>query len=76
MVQVLAALPEVKSRYGTKPNGDVYHHRFFEGVTPTSAPKNLLVQTSKLVSALTSGVYAIPKEGESPAATTKDSINQ
>ena len=61
-MQVLFALPETASRYGTKPNGDVSHHRFFEGVSPSSAPNELLVQTSKLASALTSGAYAIPKE--------------
>eukprot|EP00535_Pseudo-nitzschia_heimii_P007119 CAMPEP_0197174194 /NCGR_PEP_ID=MMETSP1423-20130617/821_1 /TAXON_ID=476441 /ORGANISM="Pseudo-nitzschia heimii, Strain UNC1101" /LENGTH=814 /DNA_ID=CAMNT_0042623097 /DNA_START=147 /DNA_END=2591 /DNA_ORIENTATION=- len=62
VAQVLSSLPEIESRYGTKPNGDIYHHSFFRGVTPTSAPNNLLVQTSKLMSALTSGVYAIPQE--------------
>ena len=62
VAQVLSALPEIESRYGTKPNGDIYHHKFFLGVTPTRAPNNLMVQTSKLISALTSGVYAIPKE--------------
>lgn len=50
------------SRYGTKPNGDVYNHKFFQGISPSSAPNELLVQTSKLISALTSGVYAIPED--------------
>ncbi len=55
-------LSEIGNRYGTKPDGDVYRHRFFEGVSPSSAPNELLAQTSKLVSALTSGVYAIPEK--------------
>lgn len=59
---MLSTLPEIGNRYGTKPNDDVYNHRFFEGVSPSSAPNELLVQTSKLISALTSGVYAIPEE--------------
>jgi len=62
VAQVLSALPEICNRYGTKPNDNVCHHRFFEGVSPSSAPNELLVQTSKLISALTSGVYAIPEE--------------
>jgi ubiquitin carboxyl-terminal hydrolase 5/13 len=62
VVQVLSALPEMANRYGIKPNADVYDHRFFEGISPSSAPNDLLVQTSKLVGALTSGVYAIPEE--------------
>jgi len=61
VVQALSALPEVANRYGTKPDGNVCHHRFFEGVSPSSAPNELLVQTSKLMSALTSGAYAIPE---------------
>jgi len=62
VVQVLSVLSEIGNRYGTKPDGDVYRHRFFEGVSPSSAPNELLAQTSKLVSALTSGVYAIPEK--------------
>mmetsp|Transcript_15559 Transcript_15559/g.35668 ORF Transcript_15559/g.35668 Transcript_15559/m.35668 type:complete len:861 (+) Transcript_15559:212-2794(+) len=62
VMQLLCALPETANRYGIKPDGDVYHHRFFDGVSPSSAPNELLVQTSKLASALTSGVYAIPEE--------------
>lgn len=61
VVQALSALSEVANRYGTKPEGNVCHHQFFEGVSPSSAPKELLVQTSKLMSALTSGAYAIPE---------------
>ena len=62
VVQVLCALPEIAKRYGTEANGTVTKHKFFEDVTPSQAPNNLLVQTSKLAIALTSGAYAIPKE--------------
>jgi ubiquitin carboxyl-terminal hydrolase 5/13 len=62
VVQVLSSLPEFANRYGTAPNGDVKDHRFFQDVTPSAAPNNLVVQTSKLVSALTSGAYAVPEE--------------
>jgi ubiquitin carboxyl-terminal hydrolase 5/13 len=62
VVQVLSALPEFAHRYGTEPNGNVTQHKLFQNVTPSSAPNNLLVQTAKLVSALTSGAYAIPPD--------------
>ena len=62
VIQVLCTLPEFTNRYGTTPNGDITKHRFFYGIIPRSAPNDLLVQTAKLTSALTSGVFAIPKE--------------
>jgi ubiquitin carboxyl-terminal hydrolase 5/13 len=62
VVQVLGALPKFAKRYGTDPNSSVKKHRLFENITPSGAPNNLMVQTSKLISALTSGAYAIPKE--------------
>lgn len=58
----MCAIPEFERRYGTTPKGDVTQHRFCYGVIPRSAPNNLLVQTTKLASALTSGAYAIPEE--------------
>jgi len=61
-MQVLFALPETANRYGAQPSDSVFHHRFFEGVSPSAAPNNLLVQTSKLATALTTGAYAIPEE--------------
>lgn len=62
VIQALSSLPEVAARYGRKPGEDVADHRFFKGSTPTNAPTELLVQTTKLVTALTSGAYAIPKD--------------
>lgn len=61
-MQVLCAVSEMSNRYGSKPEGDVTHHRFFEGISPSAAPNDLLVQTSKLTSAIASGVYAIPEK--------------
>lgn len=62
VLQTLGALTEVSSRYGAPPGGDVTEHRLFRGITPSEAPNSLLVQTTKVVSALTSGAYAMPKE--------------
>jgi ubiquitin carboxyl-terminal hydrolase 5/13 len=62
VVQLLSALPEFKSRYGTTPNGDITAHRFFSGVTPRNAPNDLLTQTARLVNALTSGVFSLPED--------------
>lgn len=62
VVQLLSALPEFKSRYGTTPNGDITSNRFFSGVTPRGAPNDLLVQTARLVNALTSGVFSPPED--------------
>jgi len=62
VVQALASLPEVNARYGKKPGENVTDHHFLKGSTPTSAPTELLVQATKLVTALTSGAYAIPED--------------
>jgi len=61
-MQVLCGLPEIKNRYGTKLDVDITQHRLFEGISPSKAPDELLVQTVKLTSALTSGVYAVPEK--------------
>ena len=68
VVQLCAAIPEFSKRYGA--DAAVTKHRFFDGVTPRDAPNDLLVQTAKLATALTSGTYAMPKEqvdAEGPA---------
>lgn len=52
-------MPEFEKRYSAT---DVTQHTFFQGITPRNAPNDLLTQTVKLATALTSGVYAIPKE--------------
>eukprot|EP00980_Cylindrotheca_fusiformis_P017204 scaffold5296_cov215-Cylindrotheca_fusiformis.AAC.7 len=62
VVQVLSALPEFQKRYGTAPNGDITTHRFFSGVSPRNAPNDLLTQTARLVSALTSGKFSLPED--------------
>ena len=70
VVQALSVVAEIGNRYGTKPDGDVNNHKFFEGVSPSAAPNELLVQTSKLISALTSGVYAMPEDELEKEGTT------
>lgn len=62
VLQAMSALPEIASRYGVPQGGDVSQHKMFKGITPSVAPNDLLVQTTKVVSALTSGAYAVPKE--------------
>lgn len=61
VVQLLATIPDVETRYGSKVDNDVAQHAFFEGISARSAPNELLVQTTKLVTALTSGKYAVDK---------------
>jgi ubiquitin carboxyl-terminal hydrolase 5/13 len=70
VVQLLCSLPELVSRYGTTPNGDVTHNKFVFDVTPRNATNDLLVQTAKLASALSSGVYSIPKDELDSTAPT------
>ena len=62
VMQVLCASAEITNRYGTEPKGDITNHRFFKGISPSKAIESILTQTSKLISALKSGAYAIPKE--------------
>ena len=61
VVQMLLSgtIPELASRYGTAPNGDVTSNSLLN-VTPTDASTDLLCQTAKLSSALTSGTFAGP----------------
>jgi ubiquitin carboxyl-terminal hydrolase 5/13 len=73
VLQTLGALKEVSLRYGVAPGGDVTDHGLFRGITPSEAPNSLIVQTTKVVSALTSGAYAIPKDDlEGQEGTTTD----
>jgi ubiquitin carboxyl-terminal hydrolase 5/13 len=61
VVQMLLSgtIPELASRYGTAPNGDVTSNSLLN-VAPTDASTDLLCQTAKLSSALTSGTFAGP----------------
>lgn len=52
-------MPEFARRYGSD---NPASNMFFKGVSPRDAPHELLVQTAKLVTALTSGAYAMPQE--------------
>lgn len=59
-------IPELAKRYGCNAEhlsnayGGITEHPFFKAVAPTSAPTDVLCQTSKLACALTSGVFAKP----------------
>lgn len=59
VVQVLAAIPELVTTYGSRKPTE---HELFEGVTLQNAPHDLIVQTVKLITALTSGAYSIPND--------------
>ena len=68
-MQLLCTVPEFVNRYGTEPNGDIVAHRFLKDVTPKDATNDLIVQTTKLANALTSGTFSIPQdqlESQSP----------
>jgi ubiquitin carboxyl-terminal hydrolase 5/13 len=62
VMQLLCTLPEFAHRYGTKPNGNIVDNRLLIGATPTEATNSLIVQTTKLANALTSGVFSLPEE--------------
>jgi len=55
----VARIPEFASRYASEQPAQ---SKFFQGISPRGAPNELLVQTSKLATALTSGAYAMPEE--------------
>ena len=59
VVQSLAAIPEFAKRYASN---EPRQNKFLDGVPPKAAPHDLLVQTSKLATALITGAYAIPQE--------------
>jgi ubiquitin carboxyl-terminal hydrolase 5/13 len=60
VMQVLMAVPELSKRYGTSPGGSLTQHNLLQNVPPKEAAGNLLTQTTKLASALTSGLFAHP----------------
>jgi len=61
VVQLLfgGCVPELSSRYGVAPDGNIASNSLLK-VTPTEASNDLLCQTTKLCSALTSGNFAGP----------------
>lgn len=62
VVQLLlgGTVPELSKRYGTKPGGGLTEQSLLRKVSPRQAVSDLLVQTAKLSSALTSGSFAGP----------------
>jgi len=62
IVQMLlgGTIPELASRYGTTAGGSVVEHPLLDGVAPRDATDDVLVQTTKLSCALTSGAFAGP----------------
>lgn len=53
-------VPELTARYGIPPATSLTDHPFLKAVKPQQAQQNLLAQTTKVASALTSGVFAKP----------------
>jgi ubiquitin carboxyl-terminal hydrolase 5/13 len=65
IVQMLfsGTVQELLSRYGTGAGGDLTTNPLSK-VSPTDAPNDLLCQSVKLASALSSGTFSAPVEGE------------
>ena len=66
VVQMLfsGTIPELLSRYGTLAGGDITSNPLSR-VSPIDAPGDLICQTVKLASALTSGTFSLPIDAES-----------
>jgi ubiquitin carboxyl-terminal hydrolase 5/13 len=78
ILQMLFSVPELANRYGTKPKGDLAAHPLLLRVPPKDAPTELLVQTTKVACALTSGVFAkpiLPEDDDKAATTTAEEDN-
>ncbi len=63
VVQLLLSgtVPELAARYGyTSHDGALWTHPLLQSIKPTDAALDILCQTTKLSSALTSGVFATP----------------
>lgn len=60
VLQCLFSLSELASRYGTPPHGNITEHPLLQGVSASQAPSDLLIQTTKVASALTSGAFGPP----------------
>ena len=57
------SIPEIRSRYGIQGNPNttnIFNHPLFHNIKPDEATSNILCQTAKLTTALTSGVFAGP----------------
>ncbi len=65
-VQMLfsGTIPELSNRYGAGKDGDITSNPLLK-VVPTNAPNDILCQSVKLASALTSGTFAAPVVTES-----------
>jgi ubiquitin carboxyl-terminal hydrolase 5/13 len=78
IVQLLfgGTIPELTSRYGIKVQGDVTSNSLLK-ISPPDAPLDLLCQTSKLCSALTSGCFAgpVPESAVVTDASTSSSLD-
>lgn len=59
VVQMLLSIPELSQRYGHKA-----HESLCQGVSPKEAVSHVLVQTTRLASALTSGTFTKPLEAD------------
>lgn len=76
VLQMLFSVPELANRYGTKPNGNVADHPILQSVAPKDAPTNLLCQTAKVASALTSGGFAKPIPPAPESSTSRADKDQ
>ena len=63
ILQLLLDLPEFAHRYGTT-SDKIEKHPLQQAVSPTAAPTDLLCQTAKIASAITSGAFSKPLDLE------------
>jgi ubiquitin carboxyl-terminal hydrolase 5/13 len=71
VLQMLFSLEELARRYGTKP-GAMLQHELLQQVSTTAAPTDLLCQTIKVASALTSGVFCRPLDNDDTDTNEND----
>ena len=73
VVQMLfsGTIQELSSRYGIKSGGDITSNPLLK-VSPIDAPCDLLCQTAKLASALTSGTFVLPISSGEDSDTSTD----
>jgi ubiquitin carboxyl-terminal hydrolase 5/13 len=71
VVQCLFSIDELASRYGTKPSSVLYRHPILRAVKAPDAATDLLCQTTKVASALTSGAFCPPSPQEAAAGDPK-----
>jgi ubiquitin carboxyl-terminal hydrolase 5/13 len=71
VVQCLFSVEELANRYGTKPSAVLYRHPILRTVRAPDAPNDVLCQTTKVASALTSGAFCPASPQDAAAGDPK-----